>query len=210
MKATKRIVAVINQKGGVGKTTTTLNLGAALLEAGQSVLFVDLDAQHDLSIYASSLPDETFISPAPPDLADAIARAKTDWVLIDCPPALVQESAAALLVSDLALVPLQAHYAAARGLARIMEAAQEARSRGNARLELRILLTMFDARKGHCHEIESQTRAAFGASVFQTVVRDFAAFPDAAAAHQSVLEFAPKSKGATAYRALAQEVLALR
>lgn len=204
-----RTIAVINQKGGVGKTTTTLNLGAALLEVGKSVLFVDLDAQRDLSIYAPSLPDCEFLSPAPSELASAIGSVKVDFVLIDCPPALVQESAAALLVSDLALVPLQAQYAAARGLARILEAAQEARARGNARLDLRILLTLFDSRKGHCHEIEAQTRAAFGKSVFETVARDLAVFPDAAAAHQSVLHFAPRSKGAAAYRALAQEVLAL-
>lgn len=202
------IIAVINQKGGVGKTTTTISLGAALSEAGHSVVLVDLDAQRDLSIYADSLPAARFLSPSPPELAAQIAGVNSEFVLVDCPPALVQESAAALLLADLALVPLQAHYAAARGLARILEAAQEARGRGNARLQLKILLTMFDARKSHCHEIEAQTRAAFGAQVFQTVVRDYAAFPDATAAHQSILQFAPKSKGALAYRSLAQEILA--
>lgn len=202
------IIAVINQKGGVGKTTTSISLGAALLESGHSVVLVDLDAQRDLSIYATSLPTAQFLSPSPPELATQIAHLKSEFVVIDCPPALVQESAAALLVADLALVPLQAHYAAARGLARILEAAEEARGRGNARLQLKILLTMFDARKSHCHEIEVQTRAAFGDQVFQTVVRDYAAFPDATAAHQSILQFAPKSKGALAYRGLAQEILA--
>ncbi len=45
-----RIIAVANQKGGVGKTTSTLNLGAALHEQGQRVLLVDLDPQASLTM----------------------------------------------------------------------------------------------------------------------------------------------------------------
>ena len=52
------VVAVANQKGGVGKTTTALNLGAALAELGRRVLLVDLDQQGSLTISAGLDPEE--------------------------------------------------------------------------------------------------------------------------------------------------------
>jgi cellulose biosynthesis protein BcsQ len=49
------IIAISNQKGGVGKTTSTLNLGAALRESGKRVLQVDLDPQGSLTVAAGVL-----------------------------------------------------------------------------------------------------------------------------------------------------------
>ena len=53
-----RVIAFANQKGGVAKTTTTLNLGAALAEQGAKVLAVDLDPQGNLTMSQGWNPDE--------------------------------------------------------------------------------------------------------------------------------------------------------
>jgi cellulose biosynthesis protein BcsQ len=53
-----RRIAVINQKGGVGKTTTTVNLGAALARLGQRVLVCDLDPQCNLTVHLDVDPSD--------------------------------------------------------------------------------------------------------------------------------------------------------
>lgn len=102
-----RIIAMVNQKGGVGKTTSTINLGAALAEAGRKVLLVDFDPQGALSAGLGTNPHEldltvyNVLMDRKVDIRDAILH--TEIENIDILPANIDLSAAEVqLVNEVA------------------------------------------------------------------------------------------------------------
>src|SRR6266516_3890044 len=202
-----RVIALANQKGGVGKTTTAINLGAALAEQGQRVLLVDMDPQGALSVGLG-------LSPMAREQALARVlvplRQHYDHVLIDCPPSLGLLTINALTAADGVLIPLECEYFALRGIALLMDTLTKIRERQlNPDLEIvGILATMYDARTVHGREVLGRVADAFGDLVFTTVIAKTIRFAEAPVAGQSILTYASDSAGAAAYRDLAKEVAA--
>ena len=102
-----RIIAMCNQKGGVGKTTSTINLGAALVEFGRKVLLVDLDPQGALSVGlgvpAQQLDRTIYNALMERHTTLADVRVGTDVPLLDLLPANIDLSAAEVqLVNEVA------------------------------------------------------------------------------------------------------------
>ena len=250
-----RVLAMCNQKGGVGKTTSTINLGAALAECGRRVLLVDLDPQgalsaglgiahHELDLTVHNLlveprasvdevlvhtgidgvdllPSNIDLSAAEIQLVNEVGREHTlgrvlhavldryDYILIDCQPSLGLLTVNALAAADGVVIPMECEYFSLRGLALLNDTMAKVRDRLNPRLALSgILVTMFDARTLHAREIMSRVVEVFGDKVYDTVINRTVKFPETSVAGQSIITWAPTSAGATAYRALAREVLA--
>jgi chromosome partitioning protein len=112
-----KIIVITNQKGGCGKTTITMNLVPAFVKDDLKVLVVDGDPQGSATRWASSA-NEANPYPAPIiGLSNANDKAHNeikkhihnyDYIIVDCPPAVDSVfSQSALLVADLALVPIK-------------------------------------------------------------------------------------------------------
>jgi chromosome partitioning protein len=243
-----KIISVANQKGGVGKTTTAINLAAGLAKSARSALVIDVDPQCNATSGLGVAPEprhplvqdqplgesvrETaqpglFLLPGSQSLADADALSATnqkraaalrhqlcaelrryDYILLDCPPSLGQLTRAALSASDQLYIPIQCEYFAMEGLSQIIELARQTKSRDNRRLEIGgIVLTMFDPALELANEVADEVREYFDKTVFESPIPRDVAISEAPSHGLSVLDYAPRARGARAYVELVMEVI---
>src|SRR6266404_7783422 len=115
------IIAIVNSKGGVGKSTLAVHLAAWLHEQGHSVTLADCDTQHSSSEWVGeAMPDVKTVRLADPDeILDRLPALSqlTDFVVADGPGSNTETSRALLLRGDLALVPCKASMLEVRALA---------------------------------------------------------------------------------------------
>ncbi len=249
-----RLIAVVNQKGGVGKTTTSVNLAASLAASGRRVLLVDLDPQGNATsgsgvdkkmlsrtVYqvllglgeiatirtASEagkydlLPANRELAGAEVELVDlpnregrlkaalASVEGEYDFILIDCPPSLSLLTINGLVAAREVLIPMQCEYYALEGLTDLVGTIKRVRSNLNPALEIGGLLrTMYDPRNTLSQQVSAQLEQHFGDKVFKTLVPRNIRLAEAPSYGMAAVVWDRASKGAQAYLALADEILA--
>ncbi len=243
-----RVLCVANQKGGVGKTTTAVNLAVGLASAGCRTLLVDLDPQCNATTALDRQPTDRhplvdrrrirqWVEPTDtPGLdllpgsrsfrdverlagidqveSEALARhlasgiSVYDMVLVDSPPSLGSLTETALAGSTEVLMPIQCEYFAMEGLAQMIDVIRRVMQRGESRLEFGgIVLTMYDHRLELTREVDQEVRDFFGQIVYQTVIPRDVTVSEAPSHGMSVIDYAPRGRGARAYVELCMEVL---
>jgi chromosome partitioning protein len=250
-----RTIAIANQKGGCGKTTSSVNIAAAFAYHGKRTLIMDLDPQGhstlglghnpetlDKTIYhaltnvqiplprviistsAEGLdlaPSNILLSGAELELANVVGREfvlseqfrlvedEYDFCVMDCPPSLGLLTLNALVASTDVIVPVQVNYYAMEGLRQLLETADIIKMNFqpcDVKI-LGLLLTFVEDRTLLSRQIQQQMREYFGDLVFDTVIHRTVRLAEAPSAGESILTFAPKSRGAAEYLALVEEIL---
>ena len=254
-----KIFCVANQKGGVGKTTTTVNLAAGLAKVGQRVLMVDLDPQgnatmgsgvdkrqlqytlYDVLLESATIPEARVksdklieggcsydilganreLAGAEVELVDVERREKRlkealakvdaeyDFVLIDCPPSLSMLTLNGLCSAHGVIVPMQCEYFALEGLTDLVNTIKQVHANLNPDLEIiGLLRVMFDPRVTLQAQVSDQLKAHFGDKVFDAVIPRNVRLAEAPSYGLPGVVFDPASKGAQAFIAFAEEMVA--
>jgi chromosome partitioning protein len=248
-----RTYALANQKGGVGKTTSAVNLATYLGRLGKAVLLVDMDPQANAtsslgqdkreggpSVYdaltgsrpvddviirtehagVDLLPATIQLAGAEVELVGIMARearlgrtlkgasGRYDYVLIDCPPSLGLLTVNALTAADGVLIPVQCEYLALEGLGQLVRTIDLIRDNLNSRLRVAgVVMTMFDARTNLSQGVVEEVRQHFPTLTFETIIPRNVRLGEAPSFGKPIALYDPTSRGALAYRQLAEELI---
>lgn len=214
------IIAIANQKGGSGKTTTAEQLATELAVAGYRVKALDMDPQASFTLWSrvrTQLKLNTFTVQAVPsgaiedDLIAFKSNPDVDIVVVDCPGNIEGITQSVIQLSDAVLCPVRATGIDLSATKSMVQFIKRVRLSGNA-----VRLMVFHNGKHGARKLDreafDQMARIFGPDgkqtfVLKTAITDTAAIAESSMSGMSVMEYAAKSPSAKLYRKLTKEVL---
>ncbi len=204
------IISFVNQKGGVGKTTTAINLAASLARKNNRLVFVDADPQGSAMKWHATESNQAFeIMPQPSPLSMVDIETLDDaydYVVIDTPPAIGEITKNILAASDIVVVPVSPSSLDLWSCQGTLGMIEEMRSL-NPDLKVHFLVN----RKIPGTRVGRQFREAlkeFEIEIMETELCQRVAYVDAMQYGVSVMQYAPASKAADEIEQLCREILA--
>ena len=129
-------------------------------------------------------------------------------MFIDCPPSLGLLTLNSLTAANTLMVPIQCEYYALEGLSQLMNTVKLVRMHLNPELDVEgVVLTMFDARTNLSTQVVSEVKKFFKNKVYNTIIPRSVRLSEAPSFGRPISVYDPRSTGAKAYAALAQELV---
>jgi chromosome partitioning protein len=230
-----KIISIVNQKGGVGKTTTAVNLATALSVLDKRILVIDLDPQGNTSsgfgirqqdrkntiyqvligvfplqdaVMQTNIPNLEVVTSNTNLSALSSLEKEYDFIIIDCPPSLSLLTINALVASNGVLIPMLCDFYSLEGLSHLLKTVERIEKTLNPHIRIcGILFTMYDKRSRLTELVEADVRSHLGNLVFDTVIPRNVKLSEAPSHGKPAILYDYKCSGAVAYMRLTNELI---